>query len=205
VRCAGDSGSLAAHRILPWSCSGLLHPPLIRVNGNAGDVHPAALEMHEKQHVVGHQPAQRQHLRGQEVGPSQQRQMDPNESRPLSSRFPCSPRPLPRRKPNSASPTSADIRRRVNWRTGVQAAPSRAASLPAVFNVQTLACGPTGCTASFEKELEQQGALAKENGCLSADPPHQRARAEDAISGSGGRGAHEPKMAFKVLHTDRAE
>jgi hypothetical protein len=27
-----------------------------------------------------------------------------------------------------------------------------------VFNVQTLACGPMGCTASFEKELEQQGA-----------------------------------------------
>jgi hypothetical protein len=60
----------------------LLHPPLVRVNGNAGDVHLAALEMDEKQHVVGHQPAQRQHLRGQEVGPSQQRQMGPNESRP---------------------------------------------------------------------------------------------------------------------------
>jgi hypothetical protein len=38
------------------------------MNGNAGDVHPAALEMDEKQHVVGHQPAQRQHL-GSVLGP----------------------------------------------------------------------------------------------------------------------------------------
>src|SRR6516165_9872945 len=48
----------------------------------------------------------------------------------LSSRFPRSPRPLPRRKPNSASPTSADIRRREKPRTRVHAAPSRAASFP---------------------------------------------------------------------------
>jgi hypothetical protein len=32
-----------------------------------------------------HQPAQRQHLRGEEVGPDQQRQVDPNESGPGSS------------------------------------------------------------------------------------------------------------------------
>ena len=44
--------------------------------------------------------------------------------------LPRRPRPLPRRKPNSASPTSADIRRRVKRRTRVQAAPSRAASFP---------------------------------------------------------------------------
>src|SRR5262249_48181320 len=36
----------------------------------------------------------------------------------------------PRWKPNSASPTSADIRRRVKRRTRVLAAPSRAASFP---------------------------------------------------------------------------
>src|SRR5215831_8206408 len=48
----------------------------------------------------------------------------------LSSRFPRSPRPLPRRKPNSAWPTSADIRRRVKRRTRVQAVPSRAPSFP---------------------------------------------------------------------------
>jgi hypothetical protein len=52
------------------------------MNGNASDIHPAALEMDEKQHVVGHQPAQRQHLRGEEIGPCQQRQMDPNEGPP---------------------------------------------------------------------------------------------------------------------------
>ena len=43
---------------------------------------PAALEMDEKQHIVGHQPAQREHLRGEEVGPDQQRQVDPDECRP---------------------------------------------------------------------------------------------------------------------------
>jgi hypothetical protein len=35
----------------------LLHPRLVRVNGNANDIHPAALKMDEKQHVVGDQPA----------------------------------------------------------------------------------------------------------------------------------------------------
>jgi hypothetical protein len=34
----------------------LLHPPLVRVNRDAGDVYPAAIKMDEKQHVVGHQP-----------------------------------------------------------------------------------------------------------------------------------------------------
>jgi hypothetical protein len=52
------------------------------MNRDPGDVHPAALEMDEKQHVVGHQPAQREHLRGEEVGPDQQRQVDPDECRP---------------------------------------------------------------------------------------------------------------------------
>jgi hypothetical protein len=36
----------------------------------------------EKQHVVGHQPAQRQHLRSKEVGPRQQRQVGSDEDRP---------------------------------------------------------------------------------------------------------------------------
>src|SRR5437667_11636859 len=45
----------------------LLHPWLVGVNRDPGDVHPAALEMDEKQHVVGHQPAQREHLRGEVV------------------------------------------------------------------------------------------------------------------------------------------
>src|SRR5450759_4428135 len=36
----------------------LLHPSLVRVNGDPGDVHLAALEMDEKQHVIGHQSSQ---------------------------------------------------------------------------------------------------------------------------------------------------
>ena len=46
------------------------------------DVHPAALKMDEKQHVIGYQPAKGQHLRREEVGPRQQRQVGPNEGRP---------------------------------------------------------------------------------------------------------------------------
>src|SRR5215813_1743236 len=60
----------------------LLHPRFVRVNGDPGDHYPAALEMDEEQHVVGHQPTQREHLRGEKVGPRQQRQMDANEGRP---------------------------------------------------------------------------------------------------------------------------
>ena len=47
----------------------LLYPRLVRVNGDPSDIHPAALKMDEKQQVVGHQPAQRQHLRREKVGP----------------------------------------------------------------------------------------------------------------------------------------
>src|SRR3974377_2457949 len=60
----------------------LLHPSLIRVNRDPGDVYSAALKVNEKQHVVGHQPTQRQHLRGEEISPRQQRQMHPNEGCP---------------------------------------------------------------------------------------------------------------------------
>lgn len=60
----------------------LLHPSLIRMNGDPGDVHSPALEMDEEQHVVGHQPAQRQHLGGEEVGSRQQRQVRPDEGGP---------------------------------------------------------------------------------------------------------------------------
>src|ERR1700687_5046148 len=57
------------------------------MNGDPGDVYPAALEMDEEQHVVGHQSAQRQHLCGEEVGPRQQRQMGSNEGRPCGRAF----------------------------------------------------------------------------------------------------------------------
>jgi hypothetical protein len=38
----------------------LLHPRFVRVNGDPGNVHPAALKMDEEKHVVGHQPAEGQ-------------------------------------------------------------------------------------------------------------------------------------------------
>jgi hypothetical protein len=60
----------------------LLHPGLIRGKRDSCNVHPAALKMDEKQHVVGHQTAQREHLCGEEVGSRRQRQVGPNEDRP---------------------------------------------------------------------------------------------------------------------------
>ena len=39
------------------------------MNGDPGDIHPAALKMDEEQNVGGHQPTQRQHLGREEVGP----------------------------------------------------------------------------------------------------------------------------------------
>ena len=68
---AGDSDSPARCRIPPWSGSGpfasfTAHP----VNGCSGDIHPAAFKMHEKQHVVSRQPAQRQHLRREKSVPA---------------------------------------------------------------------------------------------------------------------------------------
>ena len=52
------------------------------MNGEPGDIHSAALEVDEEQHVVGYQPAQRQHLGGEEVGPCQQLHVSPDEVRP---------------------------------------------------------------------------------------------------------------------------
>jgi hypothetical protein len=71
-----DAASLHGH--VPGD---LLHPQLIRVNGDPGDDHSTALEIDEEQHVVGHQPAQREHFRGEKVGPGQQRQVCTNEAR----------------------------------------------------------------------------------------------------------------------------
>jgi hypothetical protein len=50
-------------------------PRLIGMNGEPGDIHPTALDVDEEQHLVGHQPAQRQHLCGEKIGPRQQRQV----------------------------------------------------------------------------------------------------------------------------------
>src|SRR6266446_6989092 len=53
----------------------------------------------------------------------------------LCYRSPRSPRALPRQKPNSASPTSADIGHRVKRRTGVLGRSLSGGLLPAVYNV----------------------------------------------------------------------
>src|SRR5450830_244764 len=72
-------GAASLHGHVPGH---LLHPSLVRVNGDPGNVHLAALEVNEKQHVVGHQSAQREDLRREEVGPRQHRQVSQNECRP---------------------------------------------------------------------------------------------------------------------------
>ena len=72
-------GATSLHGHVPGH---LLHPLLVRVNGDPGDVDLAALEMNEKQNIVGHQSAQREDLRREEVGPRQHRQVSPNEWRP---------------------------------------------------------------------------------------------------------------------------
>src|SRR5467141_2087705 len=51
----------------------LLHPLLVRVDGDPGDFHLAALEMDKEQHVVSHQSAQREDLHCEKVGARQNR------------------------------------------------------------------------------------------------------------------------------------
>ena len=72
-------GTASLHGHVPGH---LLHPSLVRVNGNPGDVHLAAFEMDEKQHVVGDQSSQREDLHCEKIGPRQHRQVSPNECRP---------------------------------------------------------------------------------------------------------------------------
>jgi hypothetical protein len=52
------------------------------MRSDAGDVHTAALEMNEEQHVVGHQPSQRENFDREEVGCREQRKVSPDEFRP---------------------------------------------------------------------------------------------------------------------------
>jgi hypothetical protein len=54
-----SEGAASFHGHVPGD---LLHPSLVRMNGNPGDVHLAALQMDEKQHVAGHQSSQREDL-----------------------------------------------------------------------------------------------------------------------------------------------
>ena len=45
----------------------LLHPSLVGLAGNPRDVHLAALQVDENQHIIRHQPAQREDLRREKV------------------------------------------------------------------------------------------------------------------------------------------
>src|ERR1700733_15626768 len=76
---AVSKGAASLHSHIP---SHLLHPSLVRVDGDPGDFHLAALEMDKEQHVVSHQSAQREDLHCEKVGPRQHRQVSPNECCP---------------------------------------------------------------------------------------------------------------------------
>jgi hypothetical protein len=73
----------------------LLGPSLVRMGGDAGDVHTAALEVNEEQHVVGHQSSKRQNFDREEVGRREEGEVGPNEFRPGRRTFE-SPLKLPR-------------------------------------------------------------------------------------------------------------
>jgi hypothetical protein len=60
-----SKGAASIHRHVS---SYLLHPLLVRVDGETGNINPAALQMDNKQHVVGHQSSQREDLDRKEVG-----------------------------------------------------------------------------------------------------------------------------------------
>ena len=52
------------------------------MGGDAADVHTAALEVNEEQHVVGHQSSKRENLDREEVGCREEGEVGPNEFRP---------------------------------------------------------------------------------------------------------------------------
>src|ERR1019366_6165019 len=74
-----SKGAASLHGHVPGH---LLHPLLVRVNGDPGDVDLAALEMNEKQNIVGHQSAQREDLRGKKTSSRQHRHVSSDECRP---------------------------------------------------------------------------------------------------------------------------
>jgi len=65
----------------------LLHPWLVRMGSDAGDIHTAALEMNEEQHLAGHQPSQCENLDSEEVRCREQREVGPNKFRPSGRMF----------------------------------------------------------------------------------------------------------------------
>src|SRR5271169_4655337 len=70
----------------------LLHPRLIRMTGDSGQAYPPALQMNEKQHVVGNQPAQRKHFHGEEVGGHQYRHVSTDKVFPTRRLLPLGSR-----------------------------------------------------------------------------------------------------------------
>jgi len=69
---------------LGWDEGENLHIEVRHANGDPTRLprHAAAVEMNEEQHVVGHQPSQRENLDSEEVGCRQQREVSLNEFRP---------------------------------------------------------------------------------------------------------------------------
>ena len=82
-----SKGAAALHGRVPGD---LLHPLLVRMIGDPGNVNPAALEMDKEEDVVSHQASPREDLHREEVGACQQREVSSNEfcpgCRPLALR-----------------------------------------------------------------------------------------------------------------------
>jgi hypothetical protein len=73
---AVSKGTASIHRHVSGY---LLRPLLVRVDSEAGNINPAALQMDKKQHVIGHQSSQRDDLDRKEVGAGHHRKVSANE------------------------------------------------------------------------------------------------------------------------------
>jgi hypothetical protein len=83
-----SKGAASFHGRVPGH---LLHPLLVWVIGDPGNVNPAALEMDEEENVIGHQAPPREDLHREEVRACQQREVSSKEfcpgCRPLALRL----------------------------------------------------------------------------------------------------------------------
>ena len=57
----------------------LLHPFLVRMFRDPGNVHASAFQMEEEQHIVGYKPSPAEHLNREEIAPCQHVQMSREE------------------------------------------------------------------------------------------------------------------------------
>ncbi|HYA67069.1 MAG TPA: hypothetical protein VEE84_10275 [Burkholderiaceae bacterium] len=69
---AVSKGTVSIHRHVSGY---LLHPLLVRVGSEAGNINPATLQTDKKQHVIGHQSSQRDDLDRKEVGAGHHRKV----------------------------------------------------------------------------------------------------------------------------------